>query len=44
MLEVEHIKFAYKHNFPVLEDVSFTADKGEIICLLGPNGKVKRPV
>ncbi len=41
MLNVEHIKFAYKHNIPVLEDVSFTAEKGEIICLLGPNGTGK---
>lgn len=40
MLEVKELSFAYKHH-RVLEKVSFTAAKGEILCLLGKNGAGK---
>lgn len=41
MIRVEHLRFRYKSNTPVLEDVSFTLDAGESLCLLGPNGTGK---
>ncbi|MEQ8677413.1 MAG: ABC transporter ATP-binding protein [Aggregatilineales bacterium] len=37
MLEIDHISFAYD-DVPIINDVSFSIDKGEIICLLGPSG------
>ncbi|MBM4459734.1 MAG: ABC transporter ATP-binding protein [Chloroflexi bacterium] len=37
MLHVDHIAKSYP-GLPVLHDVSFTADQGEIVCLLGPSG------
>ncbi len=41
MIRVEHLRFRYKSNAPVLEDVSFTLASGESLCLLGPNGTGK---
>ena len=37
MLEVKNLTFSYG-NVPVLENVSFTAEKGELLSVLGPNG------
>ncbi|PKO21192.1 MAG: iron ABC transporter ATP-binding protein [Chloroflexi bacterium HGW-Chloroflexi-1] len=37
LLQVTHISKSYP-GLPVLHDVSFTADEGEIVCLLGPSG------
>jgi ABC-type Fe3+/spermidine/putrescine transport system ATPase subunit len=37
LLEVVSISIAFDDT-PVLQDVSFKADEGEIICLLGPSG------
>ena len=36
-IEVRNLSFAYGDH-PVLEDVSFTLDKGEFLSVLGPNG------
>lgn len=36
-LEINHAECGYGAT-PVLKDISFTVDKGEILCLLGPNG------
>ena len=41
MLEVKHLEFYYRAGRPVLHDVSFQLDQGEILCLLGPNGTGK---
>ena len=41
MLCVEHLRFWYKPGRPVLEDVSFSQQGGDILCLLGPNGTGK---
>ncbi|MDR3283399.1 MAG: ABC transporter ATP-binding protein, partial [Candidatus Methanoplasma sp.] len=39
-LEVDGVRFSYR-GAPALEDVSFKAEKGEVIALLGPNGAGK---
>ncbi len=36
-LKVEHISYSYERN-QVLDDVSFEAEAGEVLALLGPNG------
>lgn len=41
MLEVKNLEFYYKKDKPVLRDVSFALDRGDILCLLGPNGTGK---
>jgi len=40
MLEVKDLKCGYRNHI-VLENVSFTAETGDIICMLGPNGSGK---
>ncbi|MDR2642128.1 MAG: ABC transporter ATP-binding protein [Planctomycetaceae bacterium] len=40
MLRVNEISFRYKDN-TVLDKISFTANRGEIITILGPNGSGK---
>ncbi len=39
-LEVSNIRFSY-NSLPVLSDVSFTLEPGQIVCLLGVNGAGK---
>ena len=34
----DHVKFAYRENEGVLDDVSFTAKQGEVTALVGPSG------
>ena len=41
-LSVENLSFAYGAA-PVLRDVSFTAEGGELVSVLGPNGVGNRP-
>ena len=36
-LSVENLSFSYG-KAPVLRDVTFTAEKGELLSVLGPNG------
>src|SRR5699024_9075480 len=43
IIEVKHIKKTFGRN-KVLKDVSFTANKGEITCLIGVNGVGKTTV
>lgn len=40
MLEVKSLAFSYG-NRPIFENVSFSLNKGEIMCILGPNGAGK---
>lgn len=40
ILDVQHVSFAY-HNHTVLNDLSFSLDEGEVVCLLGQNGAGK---
>lgn len=41
MLQLEHVKFSYKKSREILKDVSFQLDRGECLCILGPNGTGK---
>ncbi|MEC2078635.1 ATP-binding cassette domain-containing protein, partial [Metabacillus fastidiosus] len=43
MIEVRNIKKKYGKK-QVLKDVSFTAEKGEITCLIGINGVGKTTI
>ena len=36
-LSVQNLSFAYGER-PVLEDISFSLEKGEFLSVLGPNG------
>ena len=38
VLEVKNLSYSYKKGKVILEDVSFSIDQGEYVCLLGPNG------
>lgn len=41
-LEVEHLKYRYPHTKKLaLDDISFTAEKGEFIGIIGENGAGK---
>ena len=41
MIDVEHVQFHYRKEAPILKDVSFKLQKGESLCILGPNGTGK---
>ncbi len=41
MIRVENVIFSYRHSAPVLRDVSFNFERGESLCVLGPNGTGK---
>lgn len=41
VIEAENLSFSYrqgKHIYPVLKNLSFRLESGEMLCLLGPNG------
>lgn len=40
ILQIDNLSFSYD-NTPLISGASLSADKGEIICLLGPNGSGK---
>lgn len=37
-IHVNHVSFAYENNEPVIHDVSFSANPGEMIAFAGPSG------
>ena len=41
MIEIDRLKFYYKQERPILKDVTFGLERGECLCLLGPNGTGK---
>jgi ATP-binding cassette subfamily B protein len=40
-IEFDHVSFAYRSNQPILHDVSFTIQPGEVVALIGPTGAGK---
>lgn len=40
-VKVRHLNFAYHNGTPVLKDVSYTVNSGEIVALVGPSGEGK---
>lgn len=40
-LEVTDLSFSYLEDKPLLQNISFSLEEGEIFCLLGPNGSGK---
>lgn len=40
-VKVRHLDFAYHNGGPVLKDVSYTVNSGEIVALVGPSGEGK---
>jgi ATP-binding cassette subfamily B protein len=43
-VEFENVSFSYFNRFPVLRDVSFTAEPGAVVALLGATGSGKSTV
>jgi ATP-binding cassette subfamily B protein len=43
-VQFEHVNFSYKPGTPVLSDVSFSAQRGERIALVGPTGSGKTTI
>ena len=41
VLSAEQLSFEYRPYEPVLNEVSFTAAAGDVVCILGPNGSGK---
>lgn len=40
VLDVKNISFSYDDEL-IFEDISFSIDKGDVLCILGPNGTGK---
>ena len=40
ILEVNNISFSYDDEL-IFEDISFSINKGDVLCVLGPNGTGK---
>lgn len=41
VIQAEHVYFGYENNPPLIEDFSFTVQRGDKIALIGPNGSGK---
>lgn len=41
ILSVKNLGFAYDSNKPVLKDVNFTINRGDVVSIVGPNGAGK---
>ncbi|WP_333785078.1 ATP-binding cassette domain-containing protein [Thermocrinis sp.] len=41
VIRVEKLRFRYKKEEPLIEDLSFSVYKGEFFCVVGPNGSGK---
>ena len=40
-LEIKNLCFSYDQEHPVIEDISFSVEKGSFVCMLGHNGSGK---
>ena len=38
MIEVTNLRKVFDNGFEALKDVTFTIEKGDLVCLLGPSG------
>lgn len=38
ILEIKDAAFAYENTDNIFEDINLTVDKGDVVCILGPNG------
>ena len=43
-VEFQHVGFAYNENEPVLQDVSFKVESGQVVALVGPSGAGKSTI
>src|SRR5690625_7067810 len=43
-IHVENVSFAYEKDEPIIKDVSFSANPGEMIALAGPSGGGKTTI
>ena len=43
-VEFQHVGFAYNENEPVLQDVSFKVEPGQMVALVGPSGAGKSTI
>lgn len=41
ILEIKNASFSYDNENNVFEDISFSISKGDVLCVLGPNGTGK---
>ena len=42
LIDVKNISFSYSKDSPLIfEDISFSVEKGDVLCVLGPNGTGK---
>jgi osmoprotectant transport system ATP-binding protein len=44
IVELEHVRFAYPHRPPVLDDVSLRVERGEVVALVGRSGAGKSTI
>jgi subfamily B ATP-binding cassette protein MsbA len=43
-IEFEHVNFAYDEKSPVLKDISFTVEAGQVAAIVGPSGTGKTTI
>ena len=42
LVEVKDVSFSYEKDSPIVfENISFSIEKGDVLCILGPNGTGK---